>query len=196
MRYTTLADVKQRLGITDAVDDASLQAAIDAAEDAVDAFCGRRFDLTATPTARRFTADGPDRLRIDDATEVTAVAVDANRDGIFEATLQASEYELLPYDAAARGRPYERILLLPAASQRFPLHPGGVQVTAKWGWPLVPAAVKAATEHEAGITFRVLTQAPFGADDTALTGGSVAIRSRFLDGRSQALLRGLVRVEL
>ncbi len=192
--YTTLEKLKQRLRIVDAADDASLQAAIDAAEDMVDAFCRRRFDRSGAPTARRFTAIESTSVRIDDAVSVTSVAVDRDGDGQFEETLPASAWEPWPYNADARARPFERLVLRPGYT--FPLGGGAVQVTAEWGWPSVPAAISAATEHEAEITFRTLVQAPFGVDDAALAGGGLTTRSRFLDGRTQALLRPFTRVDL
>jgi hypothetical protein len=188
MAYTTLAALKTRLRLEDAADDANLQAAIDAAEQIIDGWCRRTFGQTG-PSARRFTAQDPTIVVIDDAVSVTQVKVDRDGDGTFEETLTG--WDLWPYDAASVGRPYTQVRLLAGT---FPAGNGAVQVTGTWGWPTVPSAVKLATEIQAAVLWRQGTQAPWGVADESLMGTDVTTRSRFLDRQAVLLLAPYRRV--
>ena len=76
----------------------------------------------------------------------TSILIDEDNDGLFtdETTLATTDYELLPQNAilGPEAMPYDAIRLTPWGD-KF-LWPLGmrVEITAQWGWPDVPEAVK------------------------------------------------------
>ncbi|HEV2071100.1 MAG TPA: phage head-tail connector protein [Acidimicrobiales bacterium] len=153
--YVTLAQVKTALGLAenDLIDDEAIELAIDAAEDSIEEYCGRRF--TQVADARRFTVERG-RVEIDDVATMVgfSVAVDADGDGVHERALDATDYRTLPLNAPANGRPITELENLVVA----PRGAGAVQVTATFGWPAVPAQIRQAAMFKA---LRLLTRGPF-----------------------------------
>jgi hypothetical protein len=130
--------------VTDRASSAAiLQDALDAAEGAVTQYCGRDFDLSASATARVFEVTRDDRVAVDDIGSLTDLVIRMGRPGAFTTTLAVdTQYWLKPLNALTLGRPYEWVFtesLFTVAA--YPT----VQVTAKWGWPTVPAEVSEAT---------------------------------------------------
>jgi hypothetical protein len=196
-RYLTLEEARESAQIPSSAVDTELQLAIDAAEAAIDAYCGRRFDAAgATATSRRFTALSPDRVVVDDVTSVTAVAVDRDGDGTHETAITSGSWELLPFSAAGQGRPYGWLQLKPtAASAWFPPGDGAVLVTGTWGWPEVPAAVKLAVQIQAWVLLRQSTPVIASVDEDMIReAGDNRFASRFLDRQVQLLLAPYRRV--
>jgi len=127
--YCTTEDLRAHLGDTgDRLDEALLQAAIDAATGDVDEHTGRRFDLDVSATARVFDGCGSSRILIDDIGSLTGLAVETSADGSTWSAVAVSDYE-------------------PAWARR-------VRVTARWGWSAVPAQVKQATILRAVALFK------------------------------------------
>lgn len=152
MAYVELDLVKQSLRLEDDSRDELLQLAIDAAASAIETRCGgRTFGRAEGPAARRYlvgrrlarTRSG-ERLLVDDIADPAGVTVEA--DGV-----PISGWELLPENADVRGRPYDAITLDPYGSfQAYRV----VQVTAVYGWPQVPAAIKQANLLQAVRLYR------------------------------------------
>lgn len=167
--YATVAALKSRIGITDAVDDYELHMACFAASRAVENICERVFYRTATGTVRTFVPDGLYCVTLgayNDLVSIATLKTDAGGDGTFETTWSASDYQLHPVNPAAAPevRPYTKIQAV--GSQTFPLplvigRRDMVQVTGVFGWPAVPIAVKQATLILAEELFK-LKDAPFG----------------------------------
>lgn len=173
--YCTTAELKAELGIAtlDTDDDALIAASIAAAKTQIDAYCGRRFDIDGSVVARELYACDPcsvdlhdqpgDGPTVDIAT-VTGLIVktDEDQDGTFETTLTiAADFLLLPRNAAADGFGFSAIQAVNGAAfpcGEFP----GVQVTAKFGFPSVPADVKKASLVQAAQLFKT-KDAVFGA---------------------------------
>lgn len=145
----------------DTVDDSSFTIANQAACRAIDAYCNQRFWLDTNATARTFVPDsltvlelGDDPLcpGIGDATGLI-VKTDPSGDGTYEVTWSASDYQLLPQNAAQFSpEPRPWTTLRAVGTRTFPwlvntwlTHLDRVQVTAKWGWPAVPSTVKQAS---------------------------------------------------
>ena len=172
MDYTTLAEVKTILGLTDSVDDARLTTLITAASRAIDAWCRRRF-WTATET-RRYSTVSPFWVPIDDAVNVTAVTIDQDGDGTPETPVPLDVLVLWPLNAPADGRPYTAIHLRPSAPVRFPLTLGAVAVTGTFGYaPTVPEPVAEACRLLVVRLYR-RPQAPFGVLEPTLDGAMAA----------------------
>ncbi|MBU8808958.1 hypothetical protein KL953_08620 [Mycolicibacterium goodii] len=76
------------------------------------------------------------------------IEVDNDQDGVPEAEVTA--YRLNPINAAAVGKPWTRIEVLPGSAVKPNGVPHGVRVSARWGWTNVPNAIKYATLLQAG----------------------------------------------
>ena len=119
-----------------------------AASRAINHHCTRDFDLSAG--ARIFDTCDPFELAVDDAVSISAVATDPNRDGVYETSWAASDYQLFRWNPSywvGETTPY--VTLRAVGGKRFPQTTstsrwGLVQVTGVWGWPSVPVAVKQA----------------------------------------------------
>ncbi|HEV2778690.1 MAG TPA: phage head-tail connector protein [Actinophytocola sp.] len=143
--YVTLATLKASLGITDAASDTLLTEKITSASRSVDTFTGRRFwiddDVSARtyrPTGRTlWTDNGEHKLLVDDIATATGLIVETgSTSGGWTAV---TDYDTDPENAAAQSKAITG-LLLPSGS--WPCGRGQrVRVTAKWGWPAVPALV-------------------------------------------------------
>lgn len=145
--YANLTDLKAWMAITVSTFDTILQRSLDAAHEAVNDTCGRRFYLDSVVSARSYRpseriAYHPDGgvLVVDDIGTTTGLIVET---GITTFTAVTGTVETQPENAIARGRAISSLLL---SNQSWPTDPyTRVRVTAKWGWPAVPARVKQAT---------------------------------------------------
>lgn len=197
--YCTTAELKAQLRITDTDDDTQLAVAITAASRAVDHACNRQFGQTDPAAARYYTFEGStlngsDRqaVEIDDLMTVTSLVVktDEDNDGTFETTLTAdTDYRLYPWNAAADGRPWTRLVLAPDGS--FPVEPRNVEITAKWGWSAVPTIVKQATLLQASRFFS-RRNSPYGVAGSPDLGNELRLLSR-LDPDVAVMLASVVR---
>jgi len=125
---------------------------VTAASRMIDNYCSRGFYKVGTveePVARTFPVESVDSLRFgthNDLVSVTTLKTDAAGDGTYETTIAASAYELGPLNAAARNEPFLSLRLFTGTT--FPTTTTGrsdlIQITGVWGWPVVPAEVKAA----------------------------------------------------
>lgn len=141
--YTTVVDFKDWAGIQvgDVGHDQKIGRAIGAASRAIDFHCKRRF-WTETGTARVFDTEDGFEVDIDDATAVTAIATDDDRDGSFETVWAASDYQPVPVNSGSE--PFTGIRAV--TGRRFPLGETGgrlglIQVTGDWGWDPIPEPV-------------------------------------------------------
>lgn len=162
--YAKLAELKPRLGITDANDDTRLTQALAAASRGVEKFCKRQFNVADTASARVYEPLHDELVMVDDFHTTTdlEIAVDDTGDGTFGTTLSASQYKLRPRNGVVDGEPGWPFWRIKATeSDLFPVGRDSVQVTAQWGWSAVPAAVKESTLIVAEETFK-LADAPFG----------------------------------
>lgn len=154
--YCTMALLKAALGVsvTDTTRDDLLQQALVGASRSVEQYCDdRRFYLDLTSTARTFptartvisTCDGQ-RLKVDDIGHAT-MTVEVG-DGTTWTT--TTDYEVYPLNALAKG---QAITALFTTSTNWTAN-RRVRVTARWGWPEIPAAVEQATLLQASRLFR------------------------------------------
>jgi hypothetical protein len=156
--YATLEELKSRPRIGDIDDDALLNKALAAASRGIDNRCGRRFDLDTTVSARVYNPrdrvvhqDDGDLFLVDDIGTTTGLVVEIGSAGSSTwTTVTSSNYEVYPDNTLAENKPIEGLLLLsyPVTSALFRL-----RVTAKWGWPAVPADISEATLIQASRLF-------------------------------------------
>jgi hypothetical protein len=151
--YSTLAMLKQSLGLasTDTTKDDLLNLALISASRAVENFCDERvFNLAKTATARTYplgvykitrTPRG-ERVRVDDIGSASGIIVELTPDNITWTAI--TDYDLYPDNALTKGQPVEAIQLRWTANERL-WYNTDIRVTARWGWPQVPAAVENST---------------------------------------------------
>lgn len=147
--------------------DSNYEQCVTAASRAVDNYCGfppGRFLLDEAATARTFYARDAYYVTVDPIGDVaTAIVKTGTGDGTFGTTLTvATNFNFEPFNAIADGEPVTLIRRSDGAT--WPSSPYGapqVQVTAKWGWPSVPAPVKQATLQAASELWK-RKDAPFG----------------------------------
>ncbi|MET8401391.1 head-tail connector protein [Streptomyces sp900116325] len=155
--YGSLAALKERLGVE--VDDESrdnlLNSALAAASRGIDRATGRRFWLDETPVQRVFNPGGRvvrecdgERLLIDDIGDVDGLIVETGRGTSWSAV---TGYETSPDNALADEQPITGLLLVSgfwgAATSR-------VRITARFGWPAIPADVAEAAMIQAARLYR------------------------------------------
>jgi hypothetical protein len=154
-RYATTADFKAWLGITDNTDDVLLASVLDTASREIDRELRRFFYQSAAATVRYFTALNADELLIDDCVTLTAVATDNDADRVYETTWLATDYDLLPENAAADSQPYTMLAEAPGGAYDFPVGVRkGVKLTGTWGWPAVPQEIQRACLLRAAWLFK------------------------------------------
>jgi hypothetical protein len=148
--YTTLAEVKNILRITDAVDDSLLETCIESASRQIDSHCERVF-TTGTAT-RKFVPNDSYVVQIDDLVSLTSLKSSSDADGVYDITWTASDYQLEPLNGTISGvyTPYTQIravgdYLFPTVN--FPDSQGEatVEVTGLFGYATaIPTDVKQA----------------------------------------------------
>lgn len=144
-------------------DSAELALAVETASRSVDRCCNRQFGSLDAPESRRFTAAyDPNRRRwiipVDDLATTDSLVLETATGGGYSVIVG---YLPVPVNAVAAGGVWTSLVVesggpvVPTSSEN------GVRVTAKWGWPEVPGAVKLATLIQASRLF-ARRQAPFG----------------------------------
>lgn len=143
--YLTLQALKDAVKDPRSTADSAYERAITAASRWIDGHCRRHFWLAPAPGPRLVRATSRAVLNPGDfaTADGAAVEVDAAGTGTFT-PLDASAWQPEPL-APLPGWPFER--LAPVAHPAgWPIHGprAGVRVTARWGWPEVPAQVEEA----------------------------------------------------
>lgn len=176
--YTSVEELKDRLGITTTASDLACQKAIQAAARAIEGHCGRHF--YQVQQTRTFVPYDIWEQPLDDVVSLTALNIDTQGTGVFDqAWVQNVDYQLATgiweFNQLASGelRPYTQARVINgAAGGKFfpfiwPFAPlNRVQAIGTWGWPEVPFAVQQATLQVAAEFFK-LKDAPFGIAGTS-----------------------------
>lgn len=192
--YATLVDVKAALAISDTADDTLLELAVESASRAIDGYTNRRFWQDPTAVSRYYAADAvwqpnPSTrvysynyvscLTVDDISTSTGLVVktDGDADGVFETTLTLNtDFYLSPVNAAADGLPWTYLELAPNTTAYWPSWTRGVEVTAKFGWPSIPTAVKQACLIQAARFFS-RKNSPYGIAGSPELGNELRLLS-------------------
>lgn len=166
--YATLAEVKAALRITDSVDDALIETAIESASREIDGYCERVFYNVGTAT-RTFMPDDSFLVEIDDLQSLSSLKTDSDGDGTFDTTWGSGDYQLEPLNQFVSGlaTPFTRIRAI--GSYLFPVYDvkntnyyqASVQITGVWGFSSIPTAVKQACILSSMRQFKRY-DAPFG----------------------------------
>lgn len=187
--YITLAELKAFVRVTDAVDDAELTVAIEAASRAIDQHTNRQFGKTDTVEERFYTAR-PDRKRgmwvapVDDFMTVAGLVVKVGGVTTTELTKE-------PVNAAAKVRPWTRLAIDPTAAVKPTGEDYEVAVTATWGWSAVPVPVTQACRLQAS-RFASRRNSPYGIAGSPDDGSEMRLLAR-VDPDVGVALRSFVR---
>lgn len=156
--YTTLQTVKAALRITDNVDDALIENAINTASRMIDGYCQREF-YNAGTAARLFAASDELYVDIDDlAGTAITLQTDDQADGAFDITWSPSDYQLEPLNGKLAGQTWAFTRIRAADNYLFPVENdlALVKVTGVWGWPAIPQAIEYATIMQSQRLFKRL----------------------------------------
>lgn len=175
--YATAAEARARWMKADVGDDPTILENLTAVSHYIDSRCRRRdgFNQSVSVEARMYDGNGKARVWLpDDIATVTGLIVKADLNGDYGVadsgeTLTIDTHFWVYPDNAAVGsdpKPYEALELVPTNGvvTTWPLQRRAIQVTAKFGWPEVPEAIKELTIaltrylrdiHESGVTFSI-----------------------------------------
>ena len=153
--YTSVEQLKSRLGITDTQDDFELQLAVQSAAAEIQRMTGRFFwNETGVRTYRNTSIYD---VEIDDLVSITGLATDQDGDGVYETVWTSTQYQLEVtehiYNQQAKGEwwPYTKIQALGVPGGNYlPYvwawsHQDRTQVTGTFGWLTVPVLVRQAS---------------------------------------------------
>jgi hypothetical protein len=161
--YASLNEVKAALRITDAVDDSLLEMAVESASRLVDGHAGRRF-WSAGTASKFFVAQDDYVCEVDDIVSPNIVLQTSNNaDGIFDTTWDVDDYQLEPLNGELDGIAWPYTSIRAIGDYLWPISGGEalVKVTAVFGWPSIPIAIKQATIIQASRIFKRL-DSPLG----------------------------------
>ena len=182
--YATLAEVKASLRITDDLDDALLETAIESASRMIDGYTARTFSNAGTAT-RNFAATDALNLIIDDAISVSEVS-STDEVGDTYVVWDANDFQLEPLNSRSDGlyMPYTGIRAVGDYTWPVVDQQALCRITAVWGWASIPIAIKQATVIQSSRLFKRL-DSPLGI---AGFGDMGAIRvNRYLDSDVEQL---------
>jgi hypothetical protein len=161
--YASLNEVKAALRITDAVDDALLEMAVESASRLIDGHAARQF-WSAGTASRYFVAQDDFVVEVDDlASGTVTVQTAQDADGIFDTTWKTTDFQLEPLNAVLDGIPWPYTTIRAVGDYLWPVSGGEalVKVTGVYGWPSVPIAIKQACIIQASRIFKRL-DSPLG----------------------------------
>ena len=131
--------------MSDTVDDALLELAINAASRDIDQATERQF--FSTTATRIYTPQDSYITKIDDLTSLTSLKVSTGADGVFDLTFLPTDYQLEPLNGFVGGMtvPFDQIRAV--GDYTYPISGGEatVQVTGVFGFTAVPVAIEQAT---------------------------------------------------
>lgn len=167
--YATLAEIRGRVGITDAAfttEDTRLTAALAVASRGIEKLCGRQFNTAGSASARVFEPFSYHLVKVDDLSTTTGLVIktDTAGDGTYSTTITSSQYQLRPLNGVVDGEtgwPWYEIEAVNGFCWPTWWDIAPVQVTANWGWTAVPTPVKEAALILAEEIYR-LKELPFG----------------------------------
>ena len=132
--YTTLSQLKAKLGVTDSADDTMLENIIEGVSRWIDAYCGRVFYSSTTGEVRTYTPLTYNFTPTDDISSITTVKLDTGTRS-YGTTMATTDYDTLPINAVAKGMPIMGIQTTPNGAYAFyPTIELSVQITGTFGF--------------------------------------------------------------
>lgn len=161
--YATPTELKAALQLTSQTyADGDITRACAAASRAIDNKTGR-FYYSASET-RYYTPDRFDNaLDIIDIQSVSSLTIDTAGNNTFSTSwTEHTDYDLEPFNAAAVGKPFERVRLRSNAGRIWPNYQRSVKVIGTFGWASVPDPVNQYAIILASKLLKRTREAPFG----------------------------------
>lgn len=192
--YLTAADARDFLRIPsgDTVDQVQLASWCTAVSRAIDARCNRQFGQEAAPVLRTYRrpwaydpSTGLWSIEIDDLMTTTGMTVNG-------VAFASSGAVLLPDNAPADGRPWERLAVTTQPVMSTPGVPATTALLARWGWLNVPVQVFEAAKLQLN-RFQARRDSPYGIGGSP--GSELRLLAR-LDPDVINMLSGLSRRRL
>jgi hypothetical protein len=152
--YASLSDVKASARITDSVDDALLELAVESASRLIDSYTQRYFYNAGTAT-RLFIPQDNYVTEIDDL--ITLTTLETSDGDNFGTTWATKDYQLEPLNGQVdglTGHPATRVRAVDDFLFNVLDQEATVRITGVWGWSAVPTAVKQATIIQAARIFK------------------------------------------
>lgn len=146
MAYVTAVDLGVYLRDQVTANEDEIDAVATVASQAVDAHCQRTFTVPSAASERLFVPGGSTLLKVPDIANTTdlAITVDGSALSSSDYQLEVSPGEVNTTTLTGRVRPYQYIRRLSGA---WPCTAEAVvSITARWGWPTVPAEVPQAVK--------------------------------------------------
>lgn len=153
--YATLQQIKAAVRISDAIDDALLEMAVESASRMIDAECDRNFYSSGTAT-RDFVPSDPYTVDTDDLTSIVSVKLDDAGDGLFPITLAASDYQTEPLNQRVSGNPYPIYRLRMIGDYLLPIwgKQATVRIQGVYGFTPVPVQITQACVIQASRLYK------------------------------------------
>ena len=202
--YVSTADLKNYIGITGSGQDTNISNAVQSASRQIDRICQRRFWQDSTVQVRTFTPISNIFLEVPDISTTTGLIVktDSTDNGTYDTTLTINtDFIVTPTNPRLLGtgsgehEPFTQIRILNTrSSERFdPDIINNVQITAKFGFAIIPEDVKQATLIQALRLFK-RKDTPFNVFGNEQT-GTVELFNKF-DPDAMSLLKNFRRLDL
>jgi len=202
--YVSTADVKNYIGLTGSGQDTNIANSILAASRQIDRICRRRFWQDSSVQVKTFTPISNIYLEVPDISTTTGLIVklDTTDNGTYDKTLTINtDFIVMPTNpkllgtSAGQHEPYTEIRILNTrSSERFdPSIINNVQITAKYGFAVIPEAIEQATRIQALRLFK-RKDTPFNVFGNEQT-GTVELFNKF-DPDAMALLKDYRKQDL
>jgi Phage gp6-like head-tail connector protein len=134
--YASLAELKTKMRITDTTDDVELADKLQVASRRIDDDTGRRFWSDKATSARQYDITHAKKLIVDDIASATGLIVQVG-DGTNWTTVASNLYQLGPANNIAKRKAAWMVERINSWWEAQPQ----AQITARWGWPAIPAGV-------------------------------------------------------
>lgn len=162
----SVSELSDLLHITDTEDDPRMLTACTAATQMIQTECDRSFFADTNASPRVFAMLTPWVCEVDDisTTSGLVVATDDDANGTYTTTWTlGTDYQLEPLNGRLNGQVWAYTRLGAIGAREFPWDGRRplVQVTARWGWPAIPAPISQAAQIQAASLFKS-ADAPLG----------------------------------
>ena len=153
--YCTLAQIKAATRITDAIDDALLEMAVESASRLIDAECDRNFYSGGTAT-RDFIPNDSFVVDTDDLTSIVSVKLDDSGNLDFPLTLAVTDYQTEPVNQRVSGNAFPITRLRMIGDHLLPVwgRQATVRIQGVYGFTPTPIQVTQACVIQAGRIFK------------------------------------------
>lgn len=153
--YCTLAQIKAATRITDAIDDALLEMAVESASRLIDAECDRNFYSGGTAT-RDFIPNDSYVVDTDDLTSIVSVKLDDAGNLDFPVTLAVTDYQTEPVNQRVSGNAFPITRLRMIGDHLLPVwgRQATVRIHGVYGFTPTPIQVTQACVIQAGRIFK------------------------------------------